>query len=588
MRSFLTKLPLLSNKRDNEQQSLSFTESSRDIGTAESTMSAMSGISDTSILSQVTNHCKIHCSMLKSEGIYEIDYTGDINTGIILRNNVQHKFPNNEDHYVIDIQGIVEGLNEESKELGQILNQIVEEGDILVMVNDISIGNSDIYEVANMLAEIKERNDCRKLTFLKPRLCSLEEFLSQSEDNSMADSLADEEIRSRASNTPSVIDDDNKTPSLLFGNIIGSADRSRPNTQRSALSTERKNNEQKNLSYNNTQLQNAIIEEEEFEDEEMEVIPSDLSPQHKRDWMDLIDLRNCDRPKDRLKFWKQRRREFQRAPLPILRPISKPNADANEESVSEIPEKKMKKEEVPLGDKFKKLMREMKWYEKQYLLPESPNLSISMTRSDAARDYIEEKMQRIRFKTKKRQIKKQIAKKLEILGKDKETDVVLSLVEHQDAMKIPSRTKFITTTKGEVKVAKIPPAPSMQMERALKAQEDAKRLCELERAEEDARIENERLDKRSNALVERLIAHCVDLDFEECIEDLCENIAEIKFDNFCRKIADSALMNIAMEEIAVYANSSDCIAFYEDCLITKENNMCEKGKLYIVILFLLL
>ena len=58
---------------------------------------------------------------------------------------------------------------------------------------------------------------------------------------------------------------------------------------------------------------------------------------------------------------------------------------------------------------------------------------------------------------------------------------------------------------------------------------------------------------------------------------MCENIAEIKFDNYCRGIADSALMKIAMEEIAVYTNSSDCIAFYEECLVFKENNMCEKG-----------
>jgi len=58
---------------------------------------------------------------------------------------------------------------------------------------------------------------------------------------------------------------------------------------------------------------------------------------------------------------------------------------------------------------------------------------------------------------------------------------------------------------------------------------------------------------------------------------MCENIAEIKFDNYCRGIADSALMEIAMEEIAAYTNSSDCIAFYEECLVIKENNMCEKG-----------
>ena len=74
-----------------------------------------------------------------------------------------------------------------------------------------------------------------------------------------------------------------------------------------------------------------------------------------------------------------------------------------------------------------------------------------------------------------------------------------------------------------------------------------------------------------------MIDHIVDLEFEECTEEMCENIAEIKFDNFCRGIADSALMDIAMEEIAAYTNSIDCIGFYEECLVTKENNMCEKG-----------
>jgi hypothetical protein len=36
-------------------------------------------------------------------------------------------------------------------------------------------------------------------------------------------------------------------------------------------------------------------------------------------------------------------------------------------------------------------------------------------------------------------------------------------------------------------------------------------------------------------------------------------------------------MKIAMEEIAAYTNSNDCIGFYEECLVLKENNMCEKG-----------
>jgi hypothetical protein len=78
-------------------------------------------------------------------------------------------------------------------------------------------------------------------------------------------------------------------------------------------------------------------------------------------------------------------------------------------------------------------------------------------------------------------------------------------------------------------------------------------------------------------LVERLIERILDLEFEDCTEELCENIAEVKLDNYCGVIVDSAIMEIAIQEIADYTNSSDCIAFYEECLVRKENNMCERG-----------
>jgi hypothetical protein len=71
----------------------------------------------------------------------------------------------------------------------------------------------------------------------------------------------------------------------------------------------------------------------------------------------------------------------------------------------------------------------------------------------------------------------------------------------------------------------------------------------------------------------------VDVEFEECIEELCENIAEVKFDNYCRNIADKILMVVAEDEIAEFANSREGITFYEDCLVKKESNMCERGTL---------
>jgi hypothetical protein len=321
-------------------------------------------------------------------------------------------------------------------------------------------------EVAAILNDLKNRDERRKLTFLKPYIFPLEIYLSPHFSGENFELLTE-----RASTRPSTSmdqgSDDSKSVHsrhsfLSFTNIIGtltgSPDRSLQNTQRS--------NTERNAFLATTAKvpqQDAIIEDDEDDNDEMETIPAELSPQHKRHWMDLIDLRNCDRPKDRQKFWKHRRREFQRAPLPLLKPSKL--ISINEESGNEEIEKKGKKEPMPIGQKFKKLMGELKWYEQQYLIPESPNVSVSVTRSDAARDYIEEKMEIIKNKTKKRQLKKQIATKLEILGKDKETDIILSLVEQQDAKKNASRTTFITTTKGEVKVAKVPPPPSEQMKK---------------------------------------------------------------------------------------------------------------------------
>jgi len=440
--------------------------------------------SDISILSHSDANFYIHTSRLKRRGLYEIEYLGDISIGILLRNCEEHKFPYGEVGFVIDVGGIAEGVNEDSIERSRVLKSIVENGDILVAINDNDLGNADMEEVAEILNDLKNRNEQRKLTFLKPYIFPLEVYLSPHFTGENFDQGNDDD-HERSSTRPSTsmdqgnddsksIHDDSKSVhddsksvhsrhsflsfSNIIGTVTGSPDRSlqntqRSNTERNALATSAK-----------APPQDAIMEDDDEDDnDEMETIPAELSPQHKRHWMDLIDLRNCDRPKDRQKFWKHRRKEFQRAPLPILKPSNL--VSINEESGSEVIEKKGKKESMPIGHKFKKLMGELKWYEQQYLIPESPNISVSATRSDAARDYIEEKMEIIKNKTKKRQLKKQIATKLEILGKDKETDIILSLVEQQDAKKIPSRTTFITTTKGEVKVAKVPPPPSEQMKK---------------------------------------------------------------------------------------------------------------------------
>ena len=310
--------------------------------------------------------------------------------------------------------------------------------------------------------------------------------------------------------------------------------------------------------------------------------------------MDLIDLRNCERSKDRIKFWKHRKKEFQRSPLPLLLPkttiisndddndvdnenndIDNNNNNDNNNEKSKIEKNKI--DEIPLGVKFKKLMNDLKWYEKQYLIPESPNTSVSLTRTEAAKVYLEEKIEIMKYKQKKREIKKQIARKVEVLGKEKETDIILSLVEQQEAKKIPSRTVFITTTKGETKVAKTPPPPSEQMRRVMKAQEDAKRQFEIEKENEENRKANEKLNKRSSRLVDRLINRIVDIFFEECTQELCDNIAEVLLDNYCINIIHIAMMEVADYEIAEYVNTRDCIDFYEDCLVIKEKNMCERA-----------
>ena len=124
------------------------------LGTADSNMS------DISIHSAIEQNFIVHTSRLKQRGIYEIEYLGDIRTGIVLRNSVEHKFPDGEVHHIIDVQGIVEGYDDDTIEMSNILNKIVEQGDILVRVNNKNIGNADIYEVAALLSEIKNRNEC--------------------------------------------------------------------------------------------------------------------------------------------------------------------------------------------------------------------------------------------------------------------------------------------------------------------------------------------------------------------------------------------------------------------------------------------
>jgi len=120
----------------------------------------------------------IHTSRLRSRGIYEIEYIGNVRTGIILRNTIEHKFDDNSIHCVIDVKDIVEGDDENSVIISSNLRKIVDSGDILIKVNGRKVGKANLLEVSKWLQDSqKDNNMTRNLMFLKPDMVPLSSFL---------------------------------------------------------------------------------------------------------------------------------------------------------------------------------------------------------------------------------------------------------------------------------------------------------------------------------------------------------------------------------------------------------------------------
>jgi len=153
--------------------------------------SGMSGVSieindSSSLYTSNEPNFIIHTSRLRSKGIYEIEYIGNIRTGIILRNTIEHTFDDNTIHCIIDIEDIIDGNDDNSVIISDNLRKIVDVGDILVKVNGKKVGKSNLMDVSKWL--LNSNNDMTKtLMFLKPDMVPLSLFLLFDKDDNNDD-----------------------------------------------------------------------------------------------------------------------------------------------------------------------------------------------------------------------------------------------------------------------------------------------------------------------------------------------------------------------------------------------------------------
>lgn len=145
----------------------------------------------------------LRINKLETKGIYRIDYVGDDETQIVLRNITVQKFHDGTMKKIIDVDHIYKPTllsnslfsqksnnndfneddhdnddgNDSMKSVTEVLKNIVEKGDILVMINKTMVYDKHLDEVTNMMLKLSETGETKKLLFLKPSKVSLDNFL---------------------------------------------------------------------------------------------------------------------------------------------------------------------------------------------------------------------------------------------------------------------------------------------------------------------------------------------------------------------------------------------------------------------------
>jgi hypothetical protein len=116
------------------------------------------------------NNYLIRTNKIDTKGTYYIKYEGDDQTQLVLRNTTVHKFHDGSMKKIIDIDHVYvptlinnlfsqsnEGTNDDDTSIKtQLLRNIVEKGDILVMINRTMVYDMRLDDVTNMMAELTE------------------------------------------------------------------------------------------------------------------------------------------------------------------------------------------------------------------------------------------------------------------------------------------------------------------------------------------------------------------------------------------------------------------------------------------------
>ena len=110
------------------------------------------------------HHVRVNNSRLPLTGTYTIAYDNSKKAGIKLRNTIEHRFNDGIKRSIIDVESSS--------------SDIVGKGDILVNINGIVVGKKSLLDVSIILKKIMDDNKTTKLTFLKPEIVSLSDYLS--------------------------------------------------------------------------------------------------------------------------------------------------------------------------------------------------------------------------------------------------------------------------------------------------------------------------------------------------------------------------------------------------------------------------
>ena len=121
----------------------------------------------TSSTASYEHHVRVNNSRLPLTGTYTIAYDNSKKAGIKLRNTTEHRFNDGIKRSIIDVESSISDTLD-----------VVEKGDVLVNINGIIVGKKNLLDVSIMLKKIMDDNKTTKLTFLKPEIVSLSDYLN--------------------------------------------------------------------------------------------------------------------------------------------------------------------------------------------------------------------------------------------------------------------------------------------------------------------------------------------------------------------------------------------------------------------------